>query len=114
MLSMPSRLLINWLAICGLLLNGLLPLAAQAAAPTMAICSVAAPAALQPAPQKPHALTSCLDCCTGAHHIALHAASGALPAPVALLSFRLPPAQPSSTHLEPAFRHAQPRAPPAI
>ncbi len=106
-----TRLLIVWLAAVSLLLNGWLPVAAQAAAgpaPAMMICHAAAPAS---APKSPHSQGHCAACC-GSHFIALPMPPLPQPAYVALLTHHLAPAAGAAQQPGQPLRHAQPRAPP--
>jgi hypothetical protein len=107
------RSLIAWFAACSLLLNGVLPLAAQAAPslPAMAICSAGSGTAPAISGKSLTRLTHCLDCCSGNHQpglpelvaAPLHAARAAQPLPAARsLPFR---------RGQPLLR-TQPRAPP--
>lgn len=108
------RLVANWLAAFSLLLNGLLPFAAEAAAPAQAampICS-AAPHAKADMPGQV-AGPSCDRCCTGAPMPALAGKSG-FPAPHDAWTAERTPIFSVAVRAYASRPQAQPRAPPAF
>jgi len=108
------RFLIAWFAVGSLLLNGLLPLAAQAAPslPAMAICSAEAGTAPVVSGKSLASLAHCLDCCSGSHQLGLPVAVATGTAHVALSAPPLPASSSLARPFGPPFHQPQPRAPP--